>query len=461
MKELQEHTRPREGEQGRFSSNAEAERGLLGLILWSNSAFDAAVPLVQAEDFSCTTHRQLYQGMHFLSEKGESIDPVTLAEVMERHHDAHGGDILSDLYRLQDREMQLIHFDPVHIRAETYARTIAQHAEHNRLAEAALHILELARAGVEDATEQAEALVMGVRNRRRRQDFVSVADYFPKYLERLDALQTGHGAHARGVPTGYDDLDHLIAGFQRGDLYIPAARTGVGKTTLCQNFAYNGASKHGKRFGFVSLEMNIDALMDRFISIDSKIDSQRLRNGTITQDEHNHLVDEVMTRFESLGIWINHTPGITMDTLKSMARTLVAQHAIDVLIVDYLQLLKVMVNGRRVTPRAEEVAEIARQLKELAGELSIPIIAPAQISREVERRAGIQVEGQNLTYKMPVLSDLRESGEIEQSCDVAMMMSRSEEDESRVKLHVAKHRMGPVGELDLYFRGSENRFYPM
>jgi len=164
-------------------------------------------------------------------------------------------------------------------------------------------------------------------------------------------------------------------------------------------------------------------------------------------------VGDTMTRFENLGIYINHTPGVSIDALKSMARHLVAKYDIDELMVDYLQLMQAQVNGKRITPRAEEVAEIARQLKALAGELNVPIVAPSQINREIERRAGYKVDGEELTYKMPMLSDMRESGEIEQSADGVFAICPSEEDNTRVKLKVLK--------LDLYFIGSEKRFRPV
>jgi replicative DNA helicase len=445
-----------------FSANIDAEIGLLGLILWHNSAYVDVATYIEPEDFYRETHQQIYAAMQHLAEKRASLDPIALSEVLERRGVEHinGLSVLSHLYQLQEREMNLIEFDPVSMRAETYANSIARCAEANRLAQAALHVLELARSGVEDATEQAEALVMGVRKRRKRQEFVSLSDYFPRYLDRLDALVENKG-NVRGVPTGFDDLDRVLGGLQRGALYVPAARTRVGKTTLCQNFAYLAALKHQKRTAFFSLEMNLDDLMDRFVSIHSKIDSQKLRTGNVGDAEYKLLVGDVMETFERLGIWINHTPGITVDTLKSMARRLIVQHDIDVIIVDYLQLLKVEIGGKRVTPRAEEVAEIARQLKALAGELNVPIVAPAQINREIERRAGSKVAGENYTYKLPMLSDLRESGEIEQSADVVMFLARAEEKEEHVKLYVAKHRNGPEGELDLYFVGSETRFYPI
>jgi replicative DNA helicase len=445
-----------------FSANTAAESALLGLVLWNEDAYTQVAAMIEPEDFYRDVHGKVYAAMQFLSQKQESIDPFSTAEVLERRGILRIDDLptLSYLLKIQGQEMERITFEEVGSRAEVHARIISKHAELNRLAKAALRSLELARAGEEDAIEQAEALIMTVKKRRGGQEFVSVGDYFPRYLDHLDALQSPDGM-AAGVPTGFRDLDRVLGYLRGGSLYVPAARTGIGKTTLCQNFAYHAAFHHKKKVGFFSLEMSLDDLMDGFVSMHSRIDSTRLRTGTLSEEDYQALVNEVMEVFERLGIYINHTPAITIDTLKSMARRLLAQHDIDALIVDYLQLLKATINGKRITPRAEEVAEIARQLKELAGELNVPIIAPAQISREVERRAGSKIEGQDFTYKMPMLSDLRESGEIEQSADVVMFLARAEEKEEYVKLSVAKHRMGPVGELDLYFVGSEKRFYPV
>jgi len=438
----------------------EAERGLLGLLLWHNSTLTDVAPLLDADDFCGEDRRAIYVAMLAQAERREAYDALAISEALLRRGitDLEGRDAYVYLDALTDREMNLISFDPPGIRAETYAKAIAQYAESRRLVDAIQHIAPLAYNSTENAVEQAEALIMAVRRRRSRQDFTSIGDYMPTYLNRLEGLQADK--QIRGIPTGFADLDKVIS-FERGNLYIPAARPGVGKSALIQNFAYNAARKYGKHSALFSLEMNFDDVMDRFISIHTKLDSQLLRNGEVADDDWKLLVGDTMDTFEHLGIYINHTPGITIDTLKSMARREVGRHTIDILFVDYLQLLKAEIGGKRITPRAEEVAEIARQLKELAGELNVPIVAPAQINREIDRRAGSKVEGEDYTYKIPMLADLRESGELEQSADVVIFLARAEEKEEYVKLDVAKHRMGPIGQLDLYFVGSETRFYSL
>lgn len=449
---MQEHLLP---------GSPDAERGLLGLLLWHNSALNDVAPLLDADDFCGEDRRLVYTAMLAQAERREAYDAVAVSECLARRGiiELEGSLALSYLLNQSNYEMELIDFDPPGIRAETYARVIAKHAESRRLIHAIEEITPLAYYSDEHAVERAEALIMGVRRQRKRQDFTSIGDYMSTYLSRLEALQTDK--QVRGIPTGFADLDKVTGGFERGNLYIPAARPGVGKSALIQNFAYNAAAKYGKKSGFFTLEMNLDDVMDRFVSRHTKIDSQVLRNGELSDNEWKMLVGETLDTFEKLGIYINHTPGITTDALKSMARRLVATHDIDIIMVDYLQLLKAETGGKRVTPRAEEVAEIARQLKELAGELNVPIVAPAQVNREIDRRAGSKVQGEDYTYKLPLLSDLRESGELEQSADVVIFLARAEEKEEFVKLDVAKHRMGPVGQLDLYFVGSETRFYPL
>lgn len=433
----------------------EAERGLLGLILWHNSALNDVAALLDGDDFCSECRRTVYATMLAQAARHQAYDALATSEVLAHKGitELEGRDAYSYLLAISNREMDLINFDPPGIRAATYARLIAQDAEGRRLVDALQKIAPLAYNSAENAVEQAEALIMSVRRKRKQQDFVSLGEYMLPYLNRLEAVDT----RVRGIPTGFADLDKVVK-FERGNLYIPAARPGVGKSALIQNFAYHAAQKYGKRSAFFSLEMNLDDLMGRFVSIHTKIDSTKLRNAELTDDEYNRFANGGL---EDFGIYINYTPGITIDTLKSMARRLLSQHDIDMLFVDYVQLLKAEVNGKRITPRAEEVAEIARQLKELAGELNVPIIAPAQISREIERRVASKVEREEYSYKLPMLSDLRESGELEQSADVVMFLARAEENEVHVKLDVAKHRMGPTGQLDLYFVGSETRFYQL
>lgn len=433
--------------------NIDAERTVLGCLIYEPSSYHQIANLVAAEDFYRDMHRTIFEAIVGLHTRQQQADIVAVADVLERqgYRDLEGHSIFSRLLQLS--------MDVLPAWIENAARAVVRTAELRRLIYVAGQIAALAYDEADDAYEQATGLLSAAR-RHHGGEFVSIGEYFPVYLARLDELQQQQGT-IRGIPTGFADLDIVTGGFQDGSLYVPAGRPGLGKTSLCQNFAYAAASRYGKRVAFFSLEMSLADLMDRFTSIHTRIDTQKLRNGRLSEQEYALLVTHTMEDFESLGIYFNYTPAITVAELRSMAHLLVASKQIDLIVVDYLQLLQAKLGGKRITPRAEEIAEIARQLKQLAGELHIPIIAPAQISRETEHRPASKREQDTYSFKMPMLSDLRESGEIEQSADVVMFLARAEEREAYVRLAVAKHRNGPVGDLDVWFYGSETRFVPV
>lgn len=433
--------------------NVEIEMSLLSSLLYEPDLFDQVAAIITPEDFYRNTHRTIYSAMLALHERGEQADAFLLADVLERKHNiTEINDIPASSYLLD-----LAVREPTTAYAEDHARRLAHLAQFRRLASAAHSIAQLAYTCEEDAVERAEELILAVKRQARANEFVTVGDYLPNYIEHLRDLQDGDGK-MRGIETGISDLDIRLGGLQRGSLYIPAARPGVGKTTIVQNFAYNAATRQGKRVAFFSLEMNLNDLMDRFVSIHTGIDSQQLSNDAICEEDLVNALNDRYDEFEQMGIYLKFTPGISIQDLKSQARALVAKQKIDLVVVDYLQLVKATINGKRVTPREMEVAEVARELKQLAGELNVPVVAPAQINREIEKRSASKDGGEDLTYKMPMLSDLRESGELEQSADVVMFLARSEEQQERVKLVIAKNRRGPLSEIDLYFEGSKMRF---
>jgi replicative DNA helicase len=434
--------------------NIDIEMAVLGNLLSSSMLIGEVARLVDAADFYREVHQTIYSMLLALYDQGKPTDALYVSEVLERRG-------ITDIF---DRSpfgylTHMMNREPMSVRVEGHARRVAQLAERRRLGNVASQLVELAYSDDDDAVEQAESLVLSVKRTRTQQAFVSIGDYLPLYLDHLHEVET---SKVRGIPTGFTDLDSVLSGLHRGDLYIPAARPRVGKTTLVQNFAYNAAKKYGKRTAFFSLEMSLESLMDRFISMHTHIDTQRLRNGRLTSDDKGKLYDaQSYAALEEMGIYLNYTPGISIEALKSEARRMVSKHAIDLIVVDYLQLVKGTIGGKRVMTRELEVAEVARELKALAGELHVPVIAPAQINREIEHRPASRVEGEPLTFKLPVLADLRESGELEQSADVVIFIARSEEKQARIKLIVAKHRNGPEGEIDLYFKGEEMTFYSL
>lgn len=432
--------------------NIEAEMGVLGSLIIDPDAIVDVGPILKAEDFYRDAHRLVFEAIAHLWHRHEPADFLTLCEELE-HHD-HLEDIGGASYLTS-----LINGVPTSGNAKYYADIVARKAELREIIRAAGKIAQMAYDEESDALSRAEKLILEIGQNRAKQDFESMEDYMPTYMKRLEERSQGQGG-VRGISTGLRELDALLGGLQRGNLYIPAARPGVGKTTICQNIAYRAAVKHGARIGFFSVEMSKDDLMDRFMSMHTKINSLSLKNGNLEEKEWKRVVN-ASDDLSELGIYFQYTPGIYVDDLVSMARRLVQQHKIDLLVIDYLQLLRARIEGKRIQMRELEVAEIARTLKMLAGELQVPVLAPAQINRQVEHGAIRKDEGTNLSYRMPALADLRESGEIEQSADVVMFLARSEEDETKVKLNIAKHRNGPVGDVDLYFEGATTRFMPL
>lgn len=429
--------------------NIECEQGLLGSIIIDPEVIVEVANRVLPDDFYREAHRLLYRTILRLYESREPADYLTICDELERR------DLLESVGGAS-YITSLVNHVPTSGNAPYYAKRIVKYAQLRRLLKAAGDIAALAYEGQDDALERAESLILSIGHERTRTDFVSISEYLPTYMEHVEQRQSDYGK-IRGIPTCLGDLDYITGGLQRGGLYIPAARPGVGKTTLSQNIAYNTARYHGKRVAFFSLEMSLDDLTDRFMSLHTNIDSQHLRNGRLTEDQERAIV-RAQAELEDVGIYLQYTPGITLDSLKSKARWILSRVGIDLIIVDYLQLVTATIDGKRVAVREMEVAEVARGLKALAGELNVPVLAPAQINRELERRAAVQDKSSGLSYRMPQLSDLRESGEIEQSADVVMFLARSEETKERVKLLVAKHRNGPEGDIDMQFHGSTTRF---
>lgn len=444
----------------------EAEEGVLGSIIIDPEAIVEASLILRPEDFYNNARRTLFDVILYLYQKKEPADFITICDELEsravsesekKHPNAPknaleevgGGDYITSL----------INRVPTSGNVGYYANIVQRKAECRELIRLSGKIAQMAYNEEDDVLQQSEAMILKIGQQRVKQDFVSLRDYFPTYLSRLEDIQKG-GRAVRGCSTGLQALDGLLGGLQRGKLYVPAARPGVGKTTIVQNFAYRGAIKHGHRFGFFSVEMSKDDLMDRFVSMHTKINSLNLQNGALDNDMWQLIVN-AESEMEKLGIYFEYTPGIYIDDLASMARRLVQRHEIDVLVIDYLQLLRARIDGKRIQVREMEVAEIARNLKMLAGELNVAVVAPAQINRQVERTAVSKETDSAYSFRMPVLADLRESGEIEQSADVVMFLARAEENEKIVRLNVAKQRGGPTGNINLYFEGETTRFMPL
>ena len=427
--------------------NIEAECGVLGSIIIDPEAIVQVADFLVPDDFYRDAHRTIYEVILQLYEQHEPADFITICDELERRNkleDIGGASYITSL----------VNQVPTSGNVEYYGRIVERTAILRRLIHAAGQIAAIAyeEGDADVALEKAEQLIFNISQRHSRIDFSLLRDILAEYMQKLDQLHE-HRGNIVGVPTGFTDLDRLTGGLQRSDLIILAARPAVGKTSLSLSLAHNAAVKYQHSVAIFSLEMSKEQLVQRLLSMDAGIDQQRLRTGWIEDEEWERIIYAMGTLSEA-NIWIDDTAGISTVEMRSKARRLHAEHGIDLIIVDYLQLMQATVGGKRNENRVQEISEISRNLKGLARELNIPVLALAQLSRAVESRQS----------KVPQLSDLRESGSIEQDSDIVMFIYRDDvynpesERKNIADIIVAKHRNGPVGEVSLYFQASQTRF---
>lgn len=426
----------------------EAEEGVLGSLIIDPEMVAQVADLLTPDDFYRNAHRLLYEVMLAQYERRQPSDFITLCDELERRgklDDVGGPGYITSL----------INGVPTSGNLAYYGRIVREKALYRRLIHAAGQIAANAYAEESDALESAEQLLFLLGQRGSPTDFAAVDVVLAACMEDLDALHS-RNASIIGVPTGFRPLDVALGGLQRSDLVILAARPGTGKTSFALNVASNAVYQHQHRVAIFSLEMSKKQLGLRLLSMHAQIDQQRLRMGWVHDEEWDHLVGAMGTLCEG-HIWIDDSAGLSLTALRSKARRLQAQHGIDLLIVDYLQLMHATLEGKRYPNREQEIAEISRGLKGIAKELEIPVLALAQLSRAVESRQS----------KIPQLSDLRESGAIENDADVVLFIYREEmydpETEARgtADLIIAKHRNGPVGSVRLNFEVSQTRFHEL
>ena len=373
--------------------NIEAECGVLGSIIIDPEAIVQVSDFLHADDFYRDAHHTIYEVILQLYEEHEPADFITICDELERRNkleEVGGASYITSL----------INQVPTSGNVEFYARIVERTAILRRLIHAAGQIAAIAyeEGDAEIALDKAEQLIFNISQRHARSDFSHMRDVLAEYMNKLDKLHERRGSIV-GVPTGFTDLDRLTGGLQKSDLIVLAARPGIGKTSLALSLAHNTALKYHNSIAVFSLEMSKDQLAQRLLSMDARIDQQRLRTGIIEEDEWDRIVYAMDTLSES-NIWIDDTAGISTMEMRSKARRLQAEHGIDLIIVDYLQLMQATIGGRRNENRVQEISEISRSLKGLARELNVPVLALAQLSRAVESRQS----------KVPQLSDLRESG---------------------------------------------------
>lgn len=424
--------------------NSEAEQSVLGSLLIDREAIIRVRPTLQPEDFYRGAHREIYDAIIDLYDRREPADLTTLPDELQRRgrlDDVGGVAYLTTLLTVV----------PTAAHVEYYAGIVTREATRRRLIDAGSNIVGLAfddDLDVVDALDRSEKLIFDVSQSRGERDFKPISHYLDAFFERIDFAQQ-HRGELVGVPTGFAELDKMTGGLQQSDLIILAARPGVGKSSLALSLAFNAAIKYEKHIGIFSLEMSGEQFVQRLLAMDTGVDSQRLRLGFVEDDEWPR-ISRSLGHLAGAPIFIDDTPAISIVELRSKARRLQSESGVDLIIVDYLQLMR----GGRTENRVQEVAEITRSLKELARELNVPLLALSQLSRAVESRA----------EKVPVLSDLRESGSIEQDADIVMFIYREElynedtEKKGIAELHIAKHRNGPLGTISLRFFNTLTKF---
>lgn len=419
--------------------NIEAEEAVLGALLIDPDAIIRISTFLRPDAFFLQRNRWIFEAIFSLHERREPTDLVTLTDELSRRNqlaDIGGPAYLTDL----------INATPTSIHVEFYARIIERTAVFRRLIDGATQIAQLAyedTENVEEVIDRAESIIFGVSEQRANRDLKPIGQAIEVYYERVEYLSQ-HQGEIIGIPTGLKDLDKLLGGMQRSDLLILAGRPGMGKTSLALSIALQAARKWDKRVAIFSLEMSDEQLVQRLLSAETGIDSQRLRLGQI-QDEEWPTMVQATGLLRETGLFIDDTPAISVMELRTKARRLEAEHGLDLIIVDYLQLMR---GNLKSENRQQEISFISRSLKELARELKVPVMALSQLSRAVESRHD----------KRPMLSDLRESGSIEQDADVVMFVYRDEiynpetEFPNVAEIIVAKHRSGPTGVFSVFFK---------
>ncbi|MDP9405609.1 MAG: replicative DNA helicase [Actinomycetota bacterium] len=428
--------------------NLDAETSVLGSMLLSRDAIADVGEILGADDFYRGAHSTIFEAARNLYDRGEPVDTVTLADELERTGklEAVGGAVqLSEIVRLV----------PTAANALYYGRIVAQQALRRRLIDAGTAITRLGydpEEGVDEAVDAAEQAIYNVAQRGRVSDFTPMKELLTASLELIERLHDNHSA-ITGLATGFIDFDELTAGLQPSNLIIIAARPAMGKSTLVTNLATHVAVELRQPAVLFSLEMSQMELVQRILAAQAGVDSDRLRTGRLQESDWPKL-SQAMGRLAEAPLFIDDTAGINLMEIRSKCRRLKQKHGLSLVIVDYLQLMQ---SHRRVENRVQEVSELSRSLKMLAKELDVPVIALSQLSRKPEDRSD----------RRPQLSDLRESGSIEQDADIVCFIYRDEvyDQDSNAKgeaeLIVAKHRNGPLRTVRLSFIGHHSRFANM
>ena len=433
-------------------ANVEAERSILGAILLDNLAYNEAAEHLKAEDFSLDSHRRVFTRMVDLAESSRPIDMITLIEELDRRKELEAiGDVgyISGLVDGVPDRPSIEHYIKI-VRDKALLRGLI-HAANAAIARASDQ-----SDPAEEILNDAEAAIFQLSEKRIGRGFMGVQEIVKESFGSVDALLQ-RGQRITGLATHYTDLDEMTSGFQRSDLIIIAARPSMGKTAFAMNIAENASIEDQKVVGMFSLEMSREALLLRLLCSRARVDSHKMRTGSLWRDDMTKVV-HAMEQLAHAPIFIDDTPGISLSEMRAKARRLQqSQGKLDLLIVDYLQLMSG--GSKRYENRTQEVSAISRGLKALAKELTVPVIALSQLSRAPESRGGDH---------RPQLSDLRESGSIEQDADVVAFIFREEvykqddpDLQGKAELIIAKQRNGPTGRVNLAFLKNSTRFESM
>ncbi|MFA6325023.1 MAG: replicative DNA helicase [Candidatus Paceibacterota bacterium] len=427
----------------------DSEKAVLGSIMLRKDAMNEIEDVINPDSFYVEKHKIIFRAMQDLAVKNEPIDMLSLSTKLKEQKllDAIGGN---------QYLVELTNIVPSSTNVKHYGEIVQKKYVLRSLIDAADYVSELAfEEGddhMDDILDLAEKKIFSVVSSPKGQKFTSIKDELPEAWERLEKLHE-HKDGLRGLPTGFKDLDNILSGLQKSDLIILAARPSVGKTTLALDIARMSATVHNKSVGIFSLEMSSQQLVDRMLSAESRVNAWSLRTGRLSADKEFSQLRDSLDKLSKAKIYIDDQPGNSIVRMKAVSRRLKAEKGLDLIVVDYLQL---MTTSKNYDSMVNQVTEISRSLKSLAKELDVPVLALSQLSRAVESRGG-----------KPRLSDLRDSGSIEQDADVVMFIHREDKgkDESEktniAEILIEKHRNGPTGKVDLYFDEKTTTFLNM
>lgn len=423
--------------------NIEAERSVLGSLLIDPEGYTKISGALRPEDFYRHSHKRLYQAIQSLGERSEPPDWVTVCEELERMEalEEVGGEVYVS---------SVANDVPSAFHVEYYADIVRRAAVLREIIDGASRIASMAMTADAESTQvldTAESIIFSIARQTDSREYVPIREVLTEFFDQLD-FRNQHPGVLSGIPTNFETLNSLTGGFQRSDLVIVAARTGIGKTTFLLNVARNAARNNEVPVGIFTLELSAEQLVQRLVSLEARIDSRKLRDADL-EDTDFQRIGRAIGELSESPIYIDDSPMLSIMQLRGKARRMQAEHNIGMIVLDYLQLMQ----GSRTENRVQEISEITRSLKGLARELNVPIVAGAQLSRAVEQRP----------ESRPRLSDLRESGSIEQDADLVIFLYPETSDSTdagpvNIVCDVAKHRNGPVGRLNLRFARNLGRF---